>query len=163
MAPTFILTAELDPASFEWLDGLRRDHFPTERNLLPAHLTLFHRLSSAQTDRLCEVRFSRGPIPILLEAPLLLGFGVAIRIRSPELEEARAAARLAMGGEFSRQDSQGWRPHVTVQNKVSADDAKQLHQELTTGFEPRAGAVTGLLVWEYLNGPWKPVDRLPFE
>src|SRR6478736_2886397 len=52
MDRTFILTAELDPASFDWLDGLRRVHFPPARNLLPAHLTLFHRLSPAQTDRL---------------------------------------------------------------------------------------------------------------
>jgi hypothetical protein len=47
MDRSFILTAELDPASFAWLDWLRREHFPPERNLLPAHLTLFHRLSSA--------------------------------------------------------------------------------------------------------------------
>ncbi|WFU82596.1 2'-5' RNA ligase family protein [Bradyrhizobium sp. CIAT3101] len=163
MTPTFLLTAELDLTSFAWLDGLRRGHFPPERNLLPAHLTLFHRLSSAQTARLCKVRLPLGPIPILLDTPLLLGFGVAIRVRSLELEQVRSAARLAMGGEFSSQDSQGWRPHVTIQNKVAADDARRLHRELSTGFEPRAGAATGLLVWEYLNGPWKLVDRLPFE
>ncbi|QAU49949.1 2'-5' RNA ligase family protein [Bradyrhizobium guangzhouense] len=162
MAATFILTAELDPASFAWLDGLRRNYFPPERNLLPAHLTLFHRLSSEQTGRLREVRLPRGPIRVLLDAPLPLGPGVAIRVRSPDLEQVRSAARLAMGGEFSRQDSQGWRPHVTIQNKVAADVAKRLRQQLATDFEPRAGAATALLVWEYLNGPWKPVDRLPF-
>jgi hypothetical protein len=34
--------------SFAWLDGLRQPHFPVERNFLPAHLTLCHRLSSDQ-------------------------------------------------------------------------------------------------------------------
>jgi len=163
MAPTFILTAELDLASFAWLDGLRRDHFPPERNLLLAHLTLFHRLSSAQTGCLSELRLPRGPLPVLLDAPLLLGSGVAVHVRSPDLEQVRSAARLAMGGEFSRQDSQGWRPHVTIQNKVAADVARRLHQQLAADFEPRAGAATALLVWEYLNGPWKPIDRLPFQ
>ena len=32
MPGTFILTAELDADSFAWLDGLRREHFPSERN-----------------------------------------------------------------------------------------------------------------------------------
>ena len=82
---------------------------------------------------------------------------------SPELEQVRSAARLAMGGEFSRQDSQRWRPHVTIQNKVAADVASRLHQQLATDFEPRAGAAIALLLWEYLNGPWKPVSRLPFQ
>lgn len=48
MKAIFILTAELDADSFDWLDRLRRDHFPPERNLLRAHLTLFHRLSCEQ-------------------------------------------------------------------------------------------------------------------
>jgi hypothetical protein len=51
-----------------------------------------------------------------------------------------------VGGEFSRQDSQLWRPHVTIQNKVAADIAQRLHRQLQSEFDPRAGAVTGLLV-----------------
>jgi len=39
-----IVAAEFAPADFAWLDRLRRAHFPPERNLLPAHLTLFHAL-----------------------------------------------------------------------------------------------------------------------
>ena len=70
MNPTYILTAELDPDSFEWLDGLRRQHFPPERNLLSAHLTLFHRLSSAQTGRLEAIELPAAPVPILFEAPV---------------------------------------------------------------------------------------------
>ncbi|WP_271594785.1 2'-5' RNA ligase family protein [Bradyrhizobium sp. CCBAU 65884] len=66
-----------------------------------------------------------------------------------------------MRGAFSRQDSQPWRPHVTIQNKVTADAARQLHQALEGKFEPRPGTVTGLLVWEYFGGPWRPVRRLP--
>jgi hypothetical protein len=98
--------------------ALRQQHFPPERNLLPAHLTKFHHLSSAQTARLDDFGVPDGPLPILLNAPILLGSGVAIRIQSPELGRLRTAARQAMSGEFSKQDSQGWRPHVTIQNRV---------------------------------------------
>ncbi|PDT85750.1 hypothetical protein CO669_31210 [Bradyrhizobium sp. Y36] len=163
MDRTFILTAELDPASFDWLDGLRRAHFPRERNLLPAHLTLFHRLSPAQTSRLADVTLPAAPVPMRYTGVRLLGFGVAIEITCPELARLRTALQTAMGGELSRQDSQGWRPHVTIQNKVAAAAARGLYDELHAEFVPRAGAVGGLLVWEYLNGPWRQDRRLPFD
>lgn len=162
METTYILTAEMDPESFAWLDGLRQQHFPPERNLLPAHLAMFHLLSSAQTARLDDFEVPDGPIPILLSAPILLGSGVAIRIRSPEHERLRTAARHAMSGELSKQDSQGWRPHVTIQNKVPAEIAKQLYRTIENGFEQSAGAVTGLLLWEYLGGPWRMARRMCF-
>ena len=40
----FIVTAELPGEIFSWVDGLRRAHFPPERNHLSAHVTLFHAL-----------------------------------------------------------------------------------------------------------------------
>ncbi|WP_452101122.1 2'-5' RNA ligase family protein [Bradyrhizobium monzae] len=107
------------------MDGLRRDHFPRERNLLPAHLTLFHRLSSAQTARLSDLAVPGDPVPI--HSLLLLGFGVAVRIGSTRFEQLQVAARDVMRGEFSRQDSQTWRPHFTIQNKVTPDAAQRLH------------------------------------
>lgn len=162
METTYILTAEMDPESFSWLDRLRQQHFPPERNLLPAHLTMFHHLSSAQTARLDDFEVPDGPIPILLSAPILLGSGVAIRIQSPELGRLRTAARQAMSGEFSKQDSQGWRPHVTIQNRVPAAAAKQLYRAIENGFEQSAGVVRGLLLWEYLGGPWRMARRFSF-
>jgi len=42
MAGPLIVTAELAPEDFAWLDALRRHHFPPERNQLRAHLTMFH-------------------------------------------------------------------------------------------------------------------------
>jgi len=159
--PTYILTAEMDPESFARLDGLRKLHFPPERNFLPAHLTMFHRLSSAQTARLDDFEVPDGPVPIHMGPPILLGSGVAIRIRSPELERLRTTARQAMGGEFSKQDSQGWRPHVTIQNKVSAEAAKELYQTIQISSD-LIGSVTGLLLWEYLGGPWQMARRFSF-
>lgn len=163
MEPTYILTAELDSDTFTWLDGLRRDHFPVERNLLPAHLTLFHRLSASQVSGLNKLATPTAAVPIECSRILLLGFGVAVQIRSPALEQIRDTVRGAMGGEFSQQDRQKWRAHVTIQNKVTATLAKRLHQELENGFVPRHGRVTGLLVWTYLNGPWRLEKRWPFE
>lgn len=162
METTYILTAEMDEDSFAWLDGLRRQHFPPERNFLPAHLTMFHRLSLAQTTRLKEVSPPGAPVTISFDSPLALGFGVAVRVNSTPLQQLRAAAKAAIGGELSRQDGQRWHPHVTVQNKVSPEVARQLYRSMEDRFTARTGAITGLLVWEYLGPAWKLADRLPF-
>ena len=61
---TYILTAELDSDSFAWLDGLRRDHFPPERNWLPAHLTIFHRLTQDRIANLRRLTLPRAPINV---------------------------------------------------------------------------------------------------
>ena len=38
MAGPLIVTAELAPADFAWLNALRRQHYPAERNQLPANI-----------------------------------------------------------------------------------------------------------------------------
>lgn len=159
---TYILTAELDDASFAWLDALRREHFPPERNVLSAHLTMFHRLSGAQIDRLQMAAMPTGSIALTFDSLRFLGSGVAVNVRSPELERLRRDIAAAIGGELSQQDSQKWTPHVTVQNKVLAANAKALFATLDENFAMRTGHATGLLVWEYLGGPWKLARRLAF-
>ncbi|MBR0968671.1 2'-5' RNA ligase family protein [Bradyrhizobium diazoefficiens] len=161
MEPTFILTAEMDGESFAWLDALRRRHFPPERNMLPAHLTMFHRLSPAQLAALRSLDMPRSPVPLCFDRVVFLGFGVALHVQSDELERLRKGARASLG-ELSRQDSQPWRPHVTIQNKAPAETARHLHQTLQDGFTERAGAATGLLIWEYLGGPWRLAERIAF-
>jgi hypothetical protein len=160
--PTYILTAELDDASFAWLDALRRQHFPPARNVLSAHLTLFHCLSGRQIERLAAVPMPAGPIELTFESPRFLGSGVAINVRSPDLERLRRDIIGAIGGELSRQDLQKWLPHVTVQNKVQPETARALFAALTEIFATRTGQATGLLVWEYLGGPWKLERRVSF-
>jgi len=162
METTYIVTAEMDEESFAWLNGLRREHFPAERNFLPAHLTLFHRLSSAQVAILHSIEVPPGPVDIRFDRIVFLGFCVAIHASSPDLERLRDKARAQIRDELSRQDIQPWKPHVTVQNKVSAETARQLQQKLSDSFTARGGAVMGLLIWQYLGGPWKLADRIAF-
>jgi 2'-5' RNA ligase superfamily len=159
---TYILTAEMDGESFAWLDSLRREHFPPERNFLSAHLTLFHRLSAAQVAQLRSLEMPRGPVMLHFDRVALLGFGVSLHVQSAELERLRNELRVGMGGEFSRQDSQSWKPHVTLQKKVPVERARELHGLLQEGFRDRAGASTGLLIWRYLGGPWELSERMVF-
>ena len=91
-----------------------------------------------------------------------LGGGVAYRIHSPELETIRKELADAFHGLLSAQDSAGWRPHVTIQNKAAPKVAKALYNQLEADFSLRPVAIAGLALHEYLGGPWAPIGRWPF-
>jgi 2'-5' RNA ligase len=91
-----------------------------------------------------------------------LGNGVAIDIDSAELQALRAHLLAVICGSLTRQDQQPFRPHVTIQNKVGAEQAKALHKSIGSSFEPWHGEGTGLLIWQYLGGPWQTEFQLAF-
>lgn len=160
-----IVSATLDPESFSWLDGLRRAHFPAERNQLDAHLTLFHALPPSLEPEL-KGRLSsmtRGR-PLAAEASGLasLGRGVAVRIVSPQLGALREELAEAFHGMLTPQDAAGWRPHVTIQNKVSTAEARDLLKLLSATFRPRRVEVVGLSAWRYRGGPWERLAQYAF-
>ena len=158
IADPIIVTALLGPADFAWADGLRRDHFPPERNLVPAHVTLFHHLPPALLPELKRrlKQACAGPAPrARLGDVLLLGRGVAYRIDSPDLVELRAELADAFTGLLTPQDQAGFRPHLTVQNKVEPKVARALADRLRAEFRPRPIMIAGLAAWHYRGGPWE--------
>ena len=168
-APTpapIIVTALLGAEDQAWFDGLRRRHFPPERNVLAAHLTMFHHLPPSSADELKRrlTRETRGFVApdARVAAPFSLGKGVAHRIDSPGLQAVRARLAEAFAGLLTPQDQAGWRAHVTIQNKVAPAAAKALLAELSGGFESRPVRVAGLAAWWYRGGPWEPLSRHSF-
>ena len=157
LSAPLVLTAELDPATQAWLDGLRKAHFPPERNHLRAHLTLFHALPERPALPASPV------LDAMVEAPFKLGRGVAFAVACPGLGPLRAGIAAAVGEDALTRQDRGWgRPHVTVQNKVAPEAAAALHAELSDGYEPRPAQVVGLSVWEYRGGPWSFLERAAF-
>lgn len=160
-----IVTAVFGDADHAFLDGLRRKHFPPERNQLAAHLTMFHHLppgvEGELKGRLAEL--VRGSAPAAeLSGLINLGRGVAFRIHSPELESIRRRMAEAFHGLLTPQDATGWRPHVTIQNKVEPAVAKALLQQLGSTFVPRSVKIAGLAAHFYRGGPWELIARYPF-
>lgn len=160
-----IVSALFGPEDFARFDGLRRAHFPAERNLLPAHLTLFHHLPpSIESDlrgRLGQATRGIAPPPACAEGLLNLGRGVAVRIVSPALGAIRDDLADAFASMLVPQDAAGWRPHVTIQNKVPPDAARSLIASLSP-FAPRKVRIAALALWRYRGGPWEAVSRHPF-
>ena len=161
-----ILTARMGKADFAWADAQRRRHFPPDRNIVPAHITLFHHLPpSIQGElRVLMAHYRADTPPVArLSAVLNLGKGVGYRVESDELLMYRAEIADHFSGMLTPQDQAAPRLHITVQNKVTAEAARALYAELVSSFRPRPLTIAGLEAWEYQGGPWRPLFFVPFE
>lgn len=160
-----IVTATFSPADFAWLDGLRRQHFPPERNLVPAHLTLFHHLPPSLGPELAKRlgALTAAPPPAArIVGVMNLGRGTAFRVESGELAAHRRSLADAFHGLLMPQDQAPWRPHVTIQNKVERPAVSDLQTTLSAGRYPRDLAIRGLASWRYSGGPWERVRGYAF-
>lgn len=160
-----IVTAELAPADLAWLDALRRHHYPVERNQLPAHLTMFHALPPSlegEARHRLALAASMARPRATVAGVMNLGGGVAFRIVSDDLDGIRQELADSFHGMLGAQDQGGWRPHVTIQNKVAAREARMLVDALEAGFAPRPLGIRGLGLHRYLGGPWERLQTWPF-
>ncbi|SOB87594.1 2'-5' RNA ligase superfamily protein [Sphingomonas guangdongensis] len=167
MTPAPIIVSALFGAEdAAWLNAARRAHFPPERNVLDAHLTLFHHLppdvGAELKRRLSELTRNQPPPRAWIGSLRNLGRGVAYGVESPELEAIRAELADAFAPLLTPQDRAGWRPHVTIQNKVEPAAARALLAELSAGFTRRPLSIAGLAAWWYRGGPWEPLSRHMF-
>lgn len=165
MAGPLIVTAELGPADFAWINDLRRHHYPAERNQLAAHLTMFHSLppSSEQEVRQLLSRIADAPPPrAFVSGVMNLGGGVALRIASEDLDRIRGDIAERLSGLLTAQDRAGWSAHVTIQNKVAPREARALLQAIGSQFDRRPIKIAGLGLHRYLGGPWETLRTFPF-
>ena len=161
-----ILTLALDPSSEALFEAQRRCWFPPAQNQIPAHVTLFHHLPGhaladirASLDGLCA---QQRPSSFNATGLRFLGRGVAYALHAPEAAAFHAKLAALWQPVLTAQDRQGWRPHVTIQNKVPPADARALHDRLQGAFVPFSGTVTGVMLWHYLGGPWRREAVFPF-
>ena len=164
-AAPLVVTALFGDGDNGWLQALRRAHYPADRNLVPAHLTLFRQLPPSAEEELARrlAAYAATAAPEAAIAGILdLGGGTALRVESEGLEDIRHDLALALRGLLTAQDMGPWRPHVTIQNKVEPKAARALQARLRAGFERRPLAIRGLALWRYLGGPWAPVKQFVF-
>lgn len=162
----FIVTAELPARIFTWADGLRRTHFPPERNHLAAHVTLFHSLAPSLRQELPAVlaRISSEYAPPAAELTGLmnLGRGTALALRSPGMQAIRSEIADLFHGMLTAQDQPEPRLHITIQNKVSPDEARRVQAALEPTIKLQEFAFTGLGLHRYCNPHWEAVGIWPF-
>ncbi|MGI0484583.1 2'-5' RNA ligase family protein [Pantanalinema rosaneae CENA516] len=161
-----ILTLKLDQSSFDRFTALRQQYFPPERNFLSAHITLFHALPGEQIipiqETLSSVCSQTAQLPLQFPQLRFLGRGVAVEVASPQLKQLRQQLAQAWQSWLTAQDRQGYRPHITIQNKVSSTEARQVYAQLSQSWQPSNGQGEGLLLWHYQGGPWQLATQVLF-
>ena len=166
MTAPLILTLVLDEASQAFFDRARERWFPAELNFIAAHVTMFHHLPGEALvsikEHLATVCAKQSPVGVSVTGVRPLGRGVAYALRAPAIEALRATLAGQWRDALTAQDRQGWRPHVTVQNKVSPAEARGLLERLERDFVPFEATATGVALWRYCGGPWESEGTIPF-
>lgn len=167
MESPLIVTLQLDSRTADYFDRLRAAHFPPAINYLKAHLTLFHNLPGGEElavlETLVRAATVRTPFAMTVSGLMKLGRGTAFRIESDALLALRAELADVFAGWLAKQDRQKFRPHVTVQNKVTPQEAAALFDHLAREFTPFSAVAEGLQLWRYEGGPWSPLAAVAFQ
>ena len=167
-----ILTLQLDGVSYEFFEDARQKYFPSAINYIGAHLTLFHQLPGREFEVVlrCVADICKRTTPLTLTVSALrkLGRGVVYDIASPELLAMRSQLANDFGEWLIAQDKQKFRPHITVQNKVSPEQARALYDHLSSDFSPFEVKGEGIQLWFYeggrgRRGTWRPAGAVPFQ
>ena len=162
MSDPIILTLALDAVSQAAFDALRTRYFPPARLVVGAHVTMFHALPGDMSDdiaasvrRVCAATPAFG---LRLGGVRFLGRGVALDLLAGEALALRACLRARFEAVLGAQDRAPWRPHVTVQNKVSAETARETWRVLQDFACAAPVRAEGVAVWRYRGGPWEAVE-----
>jgi 2'-5' RNA ligase len=161
-----IVTLVLDDAAQAWFDRLRRAYFPPERLQVGAHLTMFHALPG---DLMSQVRLQLAacaaavpPFELIVTGVRSLGRGTAFALAAEPAQEIRRRLAACFGAVLTPQDRAPWHPHVTVQNKVTAEAARRCLADLAASRPPAPVTAAGLALWHYRGGPWELADAYGF-
>lgn len=163
--PPLILTAQFDATVQTRLNEIRTRFFPSERNYLDAHLTLFHalpeKLLKEIKNALTEATQVEPP-EAWLKNLFPLGKGFAIEVVAPRLKTLRENLARHFASELTRQDASGFRPHVTLQNKVDPKQAKADMRLARQFFFSDHTHIAALALWAYEGGPWRLLQTFAF-
>jgi 2'-5' RNA ligase len=161
-----VVTLRLDEVVQARFDRERAALFPPGRTAVGAHVTLFHALPASCREDAEEVLAGHRALarfPVEVTEPFPLGRGIAYGLRSPELAALHRGLQDRWRDVLTPQDSQSFRPHVTVQNKVDPGLARETLTRLRAAYVPVEATALGLELWRYDGGPWTPLARYDFE
>jgi 2'-5' RNA ligase len=159
-----VLTLGIDAAAQARFDAERAALFPAGRTAVGAHVTLFHAIPGELEAEVREELAEQGgpPFDVLVARVQSLGRGAAYALESGELVRRHRDLQRRWAAHLTPQDAQGFRPHITVQNKVTPDEARATVARLQAGFQPFTIRAEGWALWRYDGGPWTHLATVPF-
>ena len=164
-ARPLVVTLQLEAAAQRRFDAERARLFPSGRTAGGAHVTLFHALPAhlrADVEAQLSEASAVPAFPVHVVEVMSLGRGVAYRLAADPADRLHRRLQDRWRPHLTRQDAQPFRPHVTVQNKVTPEEARDTLTQLRATFRPEVTQAVGLELWRYDGGPWTPLGSWGF-
>jgi 2'-5' RNA ligase len=163
---SFVLTLEMDGDSFGRFNALRQAHYPPERNLVPAHVTLFRKLPDERSREIKElltlVASRQKPFSVGVREVKEMERGVAIFLDAPQLYALHAMLADEWEPWLDDHERFDFQPHVTIAANVAPGDARRIRNDIAATFRPPRMQGIGLHLWRYRDGPWQHERLFPF-
>lgn len=152
----FVLTVAVEENAFDFFNALRKIYFP-QGSSMDTHLKLFHLLPNDPSIIETIENITRQHQPLLLRVyqPLLLDHKVVYTIESAELIQLHENLQQQWKTFLIPQDREKLWPHITIQEKATEEEAKELLHFLNENFSTFHVKATGLQLWEYSGGQAK--------
>lgn len=161
-----ILIAQFADSAQGQLEGLRRAHYPPDRNRSPAHCTLFHAVPGLAVrelaDLIAELTRHAAPPPAVIDRVIDLDGGTALGVVSEALLDLRSRLADRLHGLLFGADAHEARLHVTIQNKVERAVAHRLQADLRRQWRPLETRVAAIAVARVDPAGWVPAGRWAF-
>ena len=151
-----IVTLKIDEPSRLFFNEKRTIFFPAHANYVDAHVTLFHKLPSNNLEiEIGMTQFAQHKkFDLLISDIILFETSVSYAIESPHLLHLHAEMQSKFDPYLIRNDRKILKPHITIQNKVTAYKAYKTHAFLIKDFNPFVVNAIGFTSWYYLKGYW---------
>jgi hypothetical protein len=159
-----LLTIKLDERSQAFFERARQSNFPRYANHVPAHCTLLHKLPSNEIfiqEILGETRLQ----PCFnMQVTGLENFthGVAYTMYSEDLQLLHSFLQKKFDPWLIGRDRLPIKPHITIQDSVTAYKAACLYKKLNEEFTNFTVQATAISSWLCLKRTWKHVMDFEF-
>lgn len=165
IAEPLVVTVRLDSTSQKRFQDLRDRYFPADRNIVPAHISMYHALPPHQVDRIsADLKEATNieAFTLRIAQVVSIGRGVMYGIESPELLKLHQELSAKWIEWLIPQDRQKYKPHIVVQNKVEPSIARETYTKLSEEFSPSEAMAESVVLWLYRGGPWEELYQFPF-
>lgn len=160
MPPTkeipLVVTLKIDEPSQLFFNEKRIVFFPAHVNYVDAHITLFHKLPANNKDIETElIAFAKhASFELRITDISLTETSVSYSITSTILQHLHIKMQLKFDRFLNRNDRKILKPHITIQNKVTAYKAQKTQALLLKDFKPFLVNAVGFTSWYYVKGYW---------
>ena len=161
---TIILTLLMDENSQSFFDAQRKLYFPAYANFTNAHITLVHCLPNIEIvfKTLFETCKKTKSFSVEVNDIFNINNFNAYKIISKDILDLHKNLQTTFKHFLSQKDLKPIKPHITIQNKVTAYKAKKTYEIIKADFKPFEATILGISCWYFTKNNWEKKEDYLF-